>query len=86
MNYKLKYTKKSKKDWDKLSLTIKAQFKKKLKERIINPEVVKDKLRGYKNIYKIKLKSSGFRLAYEVNEEEIIILVLSVGKKKIMEK
>ena len=37
---------------------------------------------GYKNVYKIKLRSSGFRLAYEVIDEKIVVMVLSVGKRE----
>jgi mRNA interferase RelE/StbE len=33
-------------------------------------------------IYKIKLRSLGFRLAYEVKDEEIVVLVLSIGKRE----
>ena len=36
----------------------------------------------YENIYKIKLRSSGFRLAYEVKDLEIIVYVVSVGKRE----
>ncbi len=82
MTYKLKFTKESQKDWNKLDSTIKEQFKKKLKQRIENPKVLKDKLSGYENVYKIKLRSVGYRLAYEVKDEEIVILVLSVGKRE----
>lgn len=82
MIYKLKFTKISQKEWKKLDSTIKSLFQKKLKERLDNPRVNKDKLSGYNNIYKIKLRSSGFRLAYEVKDEEIIVLVLSVGKRE----
>ena len=82
MNYKLIYTKLSKKEWNKLGFTITEQFKKKLKERLQNPKVQKDKLSGYTNIYKIKLRSSGFRLVYEVKDKEIIVLVLTVGKRE----
>ena len=82
MTYKLKFTKYSNKEWKKLNATIVTQFKKKLKERLQNPKIPKDKLSGYENIYKIKLRSSGFRLAYEVKEEEIVVLVLSVGKRE----
>jgi len=82
MTYKLKFTKYSNKEWKKLNATIVTQFKKKLKERLENPKIPKDKLSGYENIYKIKLRSSGFRLAYEVKEEEIVVLVLSVGKRE----
>ena len=82
MTYKLKFTKISQKEWNKLNYTITVQFKKKLKSRLTNPKVQKDKLSGYKNVYKIKLRSSGFRLVYEVKDEEIIVLVLTVGKRE----
>ncbi len=82
MTYKLKFTKDSIKEWGKLNSTIVTQFKKKLKERLENPKVQKDKLSGYENVYKIKLRNSGFRLAYEVKDDEIVVLVLSVGKRE----
>ena len=82
MIYNLDFKPKALKEWNKLNSTIKTQFQKKLKERLSNPKVSKDKLSGYENIYKIKLRSSGFRLAYEVKDEEIVVLVLSVGKRE----
>ena len=66
------------KEWDKLGSTVKEQFKKKLE----NPKVEKDKLSRYENIYKIKLKDAGYRLAYEVKDKAIVALVLSVGKRE----
>lgn len=36
----------------------------------------------YNDIYKIKLRTSEFRLAYEVKDEEIVVLVLSVEKRE----
>ena len=82
MTYKLKFTKHSNKVWGKLDAAIVVQFKKKLKERLENPRVSKDKLSGYDNVYKIKLRSAGYRLAYEVKEETIIVLVLTIGKRE----
>ena len=70
------------KEWSKLGSTIKEQFKKKLEERLENPKVEKDKLSGYENVYKIKLRILGYRLAYQVKDEEIVVLVLSVGKRE----
>lgn len=81
MNYELEFKPKALKEFKKLDLAIKNQFKKKLKERLTNPKVLSDKLSGYDNVYKIKLRSSGFRLAYEVNDETIVVLVLKVGKR-----
>jgi len=79
MNYKLTFLPKALKEWKKLDATIAQQFKKKLKERLENPKVEKDKLRGFENIYKIKLRTAGYRLAYQVKEEEITIIVLVVA-------
>ena len=82
MIYNLEFKPQALKEWNKLDNSIREQLKKKLKERVENPKVEKDKLSGYENVYKIKLRSSGFRLAYEVKDEEIIVLVLSVGKRE----
>lgn len=82
MTYNLEFKPQALKEWSKLGSTIKEQFKKKLEERLENPKVEKDKLSGYENVYKIKLKTAGYRLAYQVKDEEIVVLVLSVGKRK----
>ena len=82
MTYYLEYMPKALKKWNKLDISIKKQFYKKLQERVKNPKVQKDKLSGYSDIYKIKLRSSGFRLLYEVQDEQIVVLVLSVGKRE----
>lgn len=82
MSYNLEFKPKALKEWKKLNSTIKEQFKKKLIERLENPKVPKDKLSGYENVYKIKLRSIGYRLAYEVKEEQIVVLVLTVGKRE----
>ncbi len=81
MNYKLAFHPKALKEWKKLDKTVAKHFKKKLEERLQNPKVPKDKLSGFENVYKIKLKTSGFRLAYKVEEEKITILVLAIGKR-----
>jgi len=82
MSYKLVFIKKAKKEWDKLNSTIKEQFKKKLAKRLIEPIIPSDRLRGFENVYKIKLRSLGFRLVYEVKEDKVIIIVLAVGKRE----
>ena len=82
MTYNLEFKPQALKEWCKLGSTIKEQFKKKLEERLENPKVEKDKLSGYENVYKIKLRTLGYRLAYQVKDEEIVVLVLSVGKRE----
>ena len=82
MTYKLKFVPSALKEWNKLSAPIKAQFKKKLEERLVNPRMQSAKLGGYSSIYKIKLRSAGYRLVYEVVEEDIVIYVLVIGKRE----
>jgi len=81
MIYKLKFLPAAKKEWDKLAEPLKKQFKNKLTERLKNPYVPTAKLRGYDSVYKIKLRTAGYRLAYEVLDNEIVIYVLAVGKR-----
>ncbi len=54
---------------------------KKLAERLENPHVPASRLSGRQNRYKIKLRSSGYRLVYEVIDNEIVLLVIAVGKR-----
>ncbi|MCD6396765.1 MAG: type II toxin-antitoxin system RelE/ParE family toxin [Spirochaetaceae bacterium] len=81
MNYSLKFLPTAYKEWKKLDNTIQSQFKKKLKDCLINPHIIGNELRGFKNHYKIKLRASGYRLVYEVIDKEVYIMVIAVGKR-----
>ncbi|MEZ8408744.1 type II toxin-antitoxin system RelE/ParE family toxin [Vibrio cyclitrophicus] len=82
MSYKLNFKKSALKEWQKLGATLQQQFKKKLMERLENPHVPASKLSGADNLYKIKLRQSGYRLVYKVEDNVIIITVLAVGKRE----
>ena len=82
MSYELEFLPSALKEWQKLDNSIKVQFKKKVSERLENPKVNKEKLRGYEDVYKIKLRDVGYRLAYQVKDDEIVVLVLVVGKRE----
>ena len=82
MTYKLRFLPVALKEWEKLGAPIKSQFKKKLAGRLENPRVPADKLSGYESVYKIKLRSAGYRLAYEVFDDELLVYVLAVGKRE----
>ncbi len=82
MTYKLKFIPLALKEWKKLDNSIKSQFKKKIAERLTSPHVPSAKLNGYKNHYKIKLRSVGYRLVYEVLDHEICIIVIAVGRRE----
>ena len=82
MNYKLKFLSTALKEWKKLDNSIKTQLKKKLKEILINPHIPSAQLHGFENHYKIKLRSSGFRLVYGVIDNELVVLVIVIGKRE----
>ncbi|MCW7550600.1 type II toxin-antitoxin system RelE/ParE family toxin [Photorhabdus sp. APURE] len=81
MIYSLQFEKRALKEWKRLGYPIKEQLKKKLAERLENPHVPSARLSGRANRYKIKLRSSGYRLFYEVNDNKIILLVIAIGKR-----
>ena len=82
MSYRVKFLPSALKEWKKLAPPIQKQFKKKLKERAAHPRNKANQLRGFKDVYKIKLRSVGYRLVYEVSDSEIIIFVIAVGKRE----
>ncbi len=81
MNYNLTFLPTALKEWKKLDSSIQVQLKKKLKKVLIKPHIVSNQLRGFENHYKIKLRASGYRLVYEVIDQEICILVIAIGKR-----
>lgn len=82
MIYRLRFLPVALKEWEKLGPAIRSQFKKKLAQRLENPRVPADRLRGYDSVYKIKLRSAGYRLAYEVVDDELLVYVIAVGKRE----
>lgn len=81
MSYELAFLDVALKDWRKLDANIRDQFKKKLAERLENPRVSSAKLHGAKDRYKIKLRSAGYRLVYEVRDAQLIVLVVAIGRR-----
>ena len=80
--YALEFNAQALKERGKLGSTIQLQFARKLKERLENPRVEADKLRDMPNCYKIKLRSIGYRLVYEVIDSRLVVTVIAVGKRE----
>ncbi|MCD2173276.1 type II toxin-antitoxin system RelE family toxin [Rhizobium sp. C4] len=81
MIYELGFVEAALKEWRKLDSNTREQFKKKLAERCVNPRVPSAQLSGSRDRYKIKLRGAGYRLVYEVRDEQVIIVVIAVGKR-----
>ncbi len=82
MTYSLEFDDRALKEWRKLGDTIREQLKKKLKAITLNPRIEANRLHTLPDCYKIKLRSSGYRLVYQVLEHEIVILVLAIDKRE----
>ena len=82
MSYDLAFLDAALKEWKKLDNQTREQFKTKLEERLLNPKVPSALLHGTKERYKFKLRNAGYRLVYEVRDQQLIVLVVAVGKKE----
>lgn len=81
MTYELAFKASALKEWKKLGHVVRAQFKKRLAERLENPHVSSAALSGATNLYKIKLRQAGYRLVYSVDDGTVIVMVIAVGKR-----
>jgi len=81
MSYELRFRAEALKEWHKLDGSVREQFKKKLRTILESPAIPASRLSGSQNRYKIKLRSAGFRLVYEVRDSELVVLVIAVGKR-----
>lgn len=80
--YKLKFDPDALKEWKAIDGSIKAELKKALNKRLVEPVVESARLHGeLSHCFKIKSKGSGYRLIYTVNKNAITVIVLSVGKR-----
>ncbi|WP_249544475.1 type II toxin-antitoxin system mRNA interferase toxin, RelE/StbE family [Escherichia coli] len=86
MAYFLDFDERALKEWRKLGSTVREQLKKKLVEVLESPRIEANKLRGMPDCYKIKLRSSGYRLVYQVIDEKVVVFVISVGKRERSER
>ncbi|KVD61911.1 addiction module antitoxin [Burkholderia ubonensis] len=82
MTFELAFLEPALREWKRLDRTVRDQFKSKLAERLENPRIPSAKLHGHPDRYKIKLRSAGYRLVYEVRDTEVIVLVVAVGRRE----
>jgi mRNA interferase RelE/StbE len=81
MSFELAFHPEALREWNRLDAALRTQFKKKLAERLIEPRVAAHRLRGPSERYKIKLRAAGYRLVYEVHDQQLLVLVLVVGRR-----
>jgi len=78
MSYELAFTEEAIKEWKKLDNTVRTQFK----------HIPASALYSMPACYKIKLRSVGYRLVYQVDDSTVLVTVITVGRRdrKIYEK
>ncbi|MCS3605050.1 mRNA interferase RelE/StbE [Buttiauxella sp. BIGb0471] len=81
MTYEIDFYEDAFAEWHKLDASVREQLKKKLAKLTAAPHVPKNRLHGLDGCYKIKLRAAGVRLVYKVEDGELIILVVAVGKR-----
>lgn len=81
MSYEIEFYEAALNEWQQLDATVRMQLKKKLSKLVQEPHRPANRLRGLEGCYKIKLRSAGIRLVYKVEDGELIILVIAVGKR-----
>jgi len=82
MSFELGFLDEALGEWRKLDGNIREQFKKKLEERRANPRVPSAKLSRHSDRYKIKLRSTGYRPIYEVRDQQLLVVVIAIGKRE----
>ncbi len=50
-------------------------------QRLETPRVPAARLHGMPDCYKIKLRSVGYRLVYQVHDERVVVVVIAVGRR-----
>ena len=81
MSYSLEFTESALREWNKLDGAVKARLKKKLAERLEEPHVPASALHSMPGCYKIKLQKIGYRLIYQVDDDTVVVEVITVGRR-----
>lgn len=82
MIYSLEFDQRALKEWHKLGDTVREQLKKKLAAIVLSPRIEANRLHSLPDCYKIKLRSSGYRLVYQVLDHEVVVFVVAVDKRE----
>lgn len=81
MTYSLKFHPDALQEWRRLPKPDREYFKRKLAERLQNPHIPSARLSGARNLYKIKRKRPPVRLAYQVDDNCLVVTALSIGRR-----
>lgn len=81
--YRLRFMPEALDEWHALDGSVKVILKKLLAKRLDNPHVPGGALHGpLAGCYKIKLRQQGIRLVYSVEDDHLLVTVITVDKRE----
>lgn len=81
MSYSIEILPSARREWKKLDRDIKQQAVRKLERLLENPRVPSARLSGMADCYKIKLRSKGYRIVYQVVDSRLVIVIVAAAKR-----
>lgn len=81
MSYAIEILPSARREWKKLDPDIKQQALRKLAALADDPHIPAARLHGWKNCYKIKLRSKGYRIIYHVVDDRLVIIIVAAQKR-----
>ncbi len=80
--FRLEFLESALREWRGLDGSVKEIFKKQLAARLVNPHLPGSELHGpLAGCYKIKLRSPGYRLVYQVRDDVLVVLVIAIDRR-----
>lgn len=79
--YELRFGRHALRQWQRLDSDIRKQFAKKLQKILDHPHVPSTKMHGYRDAYRVKLRKAGYRLGYRVLDDQVVVVVISIGQR-----
>jgi mRNA interferase RelE/StbE len=79
--YELRFGRHAMRQWQRLDLSIRKQFTKKLEKILQNPHIPANRMREYKDSYRLKLRKAGYRLGYRVFDKQVIVVVIAIARR-----
>jgi mRNA interferase RelE/StbE len=82
IRYRLEFLESALQEWKALDGSVKSIFKKHLEKRLLEPHFPGSELHGpLAGCCKIKLRTQGYRLVYQVRDEILVVLVIAVDRR-----
>jgi mRNA interferase RelE/StbE len=82
--YELYFLTSAEKEFKKLEIVVQKKLKDKLKILCTNPDILKTNIKVLKGEYqgKFRLRVGKYRIIFKIEDEQLIIVIVSIGHRK----